>query len=115
MIYKQDFFLDSYIKAALDKKLEELVVLDVREQTSIADYFIICSGLSNRQVRAVAESIYIDLKKIDIKPLSIEGQKEGCWVIMDYGHVIIHIFYKPLRILYDLESLWVDAKRIVEY
>ncbi|MEA1900391.1 MAG: RsfS/YbeB/iojap family protein [Thermodesulfobacteriota bacterium] len=50
-----------------------------------------------------------------MKPLSVEGQEEGHWVIMDYGHVIIHIFYEPVRTLYDLESLWIDAKRIANY
>jgi len=115
MIRKHDPSLDAYIKAALNKKVMGLVVLNVQELTSIADYFIICSGRSNRQVRAVAESIQIDLKKKGIKPLSVEGQKEGHWVVMDYGHVIIHIFYEPVRALYDLEGLWVDAKRITEY
>lgn len=115
MIYELDPSLDVYVKSALEKKVIGLVVLDVRGLTSIADYFIICSGLSNRQVRAVAESIQVDLKKKGIKPLSVEGQEEGHWVIMDYGHVIIHIFYEPVRTLYDLESLWIDAKRIANY
>ena len=115
MIYENDPSLDVYVKSALGKKVTGLVVLDVRGLTSIADYFIICSGLSNRQVRAVAESIQMDLKKKGVKPLSVEGQKEGHWVIMDYGHVIIHIFYEPVRTLYDLESLWIDAKRIADY
>jgi ribosome-associated protein len=115
MIYKNDPFLDVYIKAALNKKVIDLVALDVRDLTSIADYFIICSGRSNRQVQAIAEFIQIDLKKKGIKPLSIEGKKEGHWVVMDYGHVIIHIFYEPVRSLYDLEGLWVDAKRISDF
>lgn len=115
MILKNDPSLDVYLRAALNKKVIGLVALDVRELTSIADYFIICSGRSNRQVRAVAESIQIDLKKKGIKPLSVEGKKQGHWVIMDYGHVIIHIFYEPVRDLYDLESLWIDAKRIADY
>ena len=115
MILKNDSSLDIYLQAALNKKVIGLVVLDVRGLTSVADYFIICSGLSNRQVRAVAESIQVDLKKKKIKPLSVEGQKEGHWVVMDYGHVIIHIFYEPVRTLYDLESLWIDAKRIADY
>ena len=115
MISKNNSSLDVYLQAALNKKVIGLVALDVRELTSIADYFIICSGRSNRQVRAVAESIQIDLKKKGIKPLSIEGKKEGHWVVMDYGHVIIHIFYEPVRTLFDLESLWIDAKRIADY
>ena len=115
MIHKQGTSLDVYIEAVLNNKLIDIVVLDVRELTSIADYFIICSGQSNRQVRAVAESIQIDLKKNGIKPLSVEGQKEGHWVVMDYDHVVIHIFYEAVRTLYDLEGLWADAKRISDF
>jgi len=107
-----DLFLAHYVKAVKGKKATDLVVLDVRGLTSIADFFIICSGSSNRQVMAIAEFIQIDLKKHGIKPLSVEGLKEGHWVLIDYGHVIIHVFYEPLRSFYDLEGLWTDAKRI---
>ena len=105
--------LDLYIKAILSKKAVNVVALDVAEMTSYADVFIICSGRSNRQVNAIAESIKTELKKHKIKPLSVEGTKDGHWVLLDYGHVIIHVFYEPVREFYDLEGLWVDAKRIV--
>ena len=104
--------LDPYIKAASAKKALNLVVLDVAELTSIADVFIICSGRSNRQVKAIADSIVVNLKKHKIKPLSVEGTREGHWVLLDYGHVIIHVFYEPVREFFDLEGLWVDARRI---
>ena len=104
--------LDPYINAVMGKKAIDLVVLDVRGLTSFSDIFIICSGRSNRQVSAIAEHIQVDLKKHAIKPLSVEGKKEGHWVLLDYGHVIIHVFYEPVRIFYDLEGLWIDAKRI---
>jgi ribosome-associated protein len=107
-----DQSLDLYVKAALAKKAIGLVVLDVRELTSVADVFIICSGRSNRQVMAIAEYIQVDLKKHGIKPLSVEGKKEGHWVLLDYGHVIIHVFYEPIRNFYDLEGLWIDAEKI---
>ena len=107
-----DHELDLYIKAALGKKAMNLVALDVHELTSFADIFIICSGRSNRQVNAIAEHIQIDLKKHKIKPLSVEGVGDGHWVLLDYGHVIIHVFYEPVREFYDLEGLWLDAKRI---
>jgi ribosome-associated protein len=105
--------LDQYIKAVLGKKALNVVVLDVSELTSFADVFIICSGRSNRQVNAIAEFIQSDLKKQKIRPLSVEGTKDGHWVLMDYGHVVIHVFYEPVREFYDLEGLWVDADRIV--
>jgi ribosome-associated protein len=104
--------LDVYVKAALGKKALHLVVMDVHELSSVADVFIICSGRSNRQVKAIAENIQVELKKQNIKPLSTEGMSEGHWVLMDYGHIIIHIFYEPVRSFYDLESLWIDAARI---
>lgn len=104
--------LDLYVKAVLGKKAINVVALDVAELTSYADVFIICSGRSNRQVSAIAEFIQTDLRKHKIKPLSVEGTKDGHWVLLDYGHVIIHVFYEPVREFYDLEGLWVDAKRI---
>ena len=104
--------LDLYINAVMGKKAIDLVVLDVQGLTSVSDIFIICSGRSNRQVSAIAEYIQVNLKKHAIKPLSVEGKKEGHWVLLDYGHVIIHVFYEPVRAFYDLEGLWIDAKRI---
>ena len=104
--------LDLFINAALGKKAINVVALDVHNLTSFADTFIICSGRSNRQVNAIAEHIQKDLKKHKIKPLSIEGVGDGQWVLMDYGHIIIHVFYDSVRDFYDLEGLWLDARRI---
>ena len=104
--------LDRYIEAASEKKAQNLIVLDVRDLTSIADVFMICSGRSNRQVNAIADAIIARLKKHKIKPLSVEGTGEGHWILLDYGHVIIHVFYEPVREFFDLEGLWADAKRI---
>ena len=112
MTKKTDPTLDLYVKAVLGKKALNVVVLDVAELTSFADVFIICTGRSNRQVSAIADYIKTDLKKHKIKPLSVEGSKDGHWVLLDYGHVIIHVFYEPMREFYDLEGLWVDANRI---
>jgi ribosome-associated protein len=104
--------LEPYVNAVLGRKASGLVVLDVRGLTSVADAFIICSGRSNRQVMAIADYIKQDLIKQGISLLSIEGKREGHWVLMDYGHVIIHVFYEPQRSFYNLEGLWVDAKRV---
>ena len=112
MTYESDPSLDPYVDAALGKKAMYPAVLDVHELSSVADFFIICSGRSNRQVKAIAEHIDIELKKQGIRPLSKEGMEDGHWVLMDYDHVIIHIFYEPVRSFYDLEGLWIDAKRI---
>ena len=112
MTKKTDPTLDLYVKAVLGKKAFNVIALDVADLTSIADTFIICSGRSNRQVGAITDYIKTDLKKHKIKPLSVEGSKDGHWMLLDYGHVIIHVFYEPMREFYDLEGLWVDAKRI---
>ena len=107
-----DATLDRFARAALGRKAHGLILLDVRELTSVADAFLICSGQSNRQVSAIGEHIITELKKDKIQPLSKEGLKEGHWVLIDYGHVVVHIFYGPVREFYDLEGLWIDARRI---
>ncbi len=104
--------LDVYVKAVLERKAEEVVVLNVRELTSVADAFLICSGRSNRQVTAIADSVQRTLKKQGIRPLSVEGESEGHWVLMDYGDIVIHIFYETAREFYDLEGLWRDAEKM---
>ena len=104
--------LNVYVEAVMEKKAFGVCVLDLCGKTSIADAFIIASGKSNRQVTAISDNVCRSLRKKGIKPLHIEGQTQGHWVIMDYGHVIIHIFYDPIRNFYDLEGLWADATRI---
>ncbi len=101
-----------FVNAVLDRKAIQVVIMDMRDLTSVADAFIICSGRSNRQVTAIADFVQRDLKKKGKKPINVEGKKEGHWVLMDYGDVIIHIFYDSLRHFYDLEGLWIDAKRL---
>ena len=104
--------LDIYVKSALGKKARDPVLLDVRHLTSLADAFLICHGTSNRQVSAIAEHIQRDLRDQGIKALSVDGMKEGHWVLMDYGHIIIHVFFEGTRSFYNLEGLWSDARRI---
>jgi len=99
-------------RAALDKKAKDVLVLDLKGLTTIADYFVICSGESTTQVKAVEEQIEERFSQEGIKPLGIEGLKNNVWVLMDYGDVIIHIFEAQTRTFYELEKLWIDAKRI---
>ncbi len=112
MMQSEVLNIDPHIKAIQGMKALDVVVLDIRGLSSFADCFIICSGRSHRQVTAIAEFVGQKLKAKSIKSLGIEGLREGHWVLMDYGDVIIHIFYEPVRAFYDLESLWADAKRI---
>lgn len=100
------------INASLEKKAKDLVILNVKEISAFADYFIICSGTSDRQVRAIAEAIQEKLKLAEILPLGIEGGTAGQWVLMDYDDVVIHIFLDPVRTFYDLERLWSEAPRM---
>ena len=98
--------------AALDRKAYDLVVLEVGRFTSIADYFVICSGRSDTQVQAIAQGIEEHLGRRGARPLSIEGQERGQWVLMDYGDVVVHIFYVPVREFYNLERLWKRAPQV---
>jgi ribosome-associated protein len=99
------------VAAALEKKASNLSVLCVRDLTSIADYFVICSGRSDRQVQSIAQGIEESFLAHGIKPFAIEGTGRGHWVLMDFSDVIVHIFYEPVREFYDLEGLWGDAPR----
>ena len=99
-------------QAALDKKAVDLVVLDVGELTSIADYLLICTGRSDRQVQAIAQSVEETLRAHGHRPAAIEGMSRGQWVLMDFNDVIVHVFYRPVREFYDLERLWEHAPRV---
>lgn len=100
------------VNAALDRKAEDLVILSVKDISSFADYFVICSGTSDRQIQSLADHIGQKLKKAGVFPLGIEGERSGSWILMDYGDVVLHIFYKPVREFYDIEGLWSDAPRM---
>lgn len=88
------------------------MILELKGLTVISDYFVICSGDNIPQVKAIAEHIESELKKIGCTPLSIEGMTYAHWVLMDYGDVVIHIFEDETRSYYELEKLWLDAPRI---
>jgi len=94
-----------------DKKALDVVVLDVRGKTSYADYFVIASGESERQVAAMADHVTEELKKAGEQPFGTEGQATGQWVLIDYGEVVAHLFFTEVRAFYDLEGLWADAPR----
>lgn len=99
-------------KAAIDKKAENLKILDLTDLSGFTDYFVICSGTSDRQVQAISDSIEAALETRGTGALSCEGYAEGRWVLMDFGDVVVHVFLDALREYYDLESLWADAPRL---
>jgi ribosome-associated protein len=97
---------------ALDKKATNIVILEVKERSSFTDYFIICSGNSDRQVKGIASTIEMGFKKKGIHAMGMEGFREGQWILLDYDDIIVHIFHEPLRAFYDLERLWADVPRV---
>lgn len=93
-----------------DKKGEDIVLLDIREQTLIADFFVICSGTSERQLKAIVDGISDELrKKHGIKPRYQEGDASSGWMLVDYSDVIVHAFSPDARAYYDLEGFWSEA------
>lgn len=99
-------------EAAEEKHAENLVILDVTDITDFTQYFMIASGTSDRQVQAIADGIREKMKEHKMLPVGVEGYSEGKWILMDFDDIIIHIFYEPVRELYDLERLWHDAKKV---
>ncbi len=96
---------------ALDKKAFNVKVLDIRKVSTIADYLVLATGTSDKQVVAIADSIRTGLKKYG-KALDIEGAREGKWVVIDYGDVIVHVFLEELRAYYNLDELWNNAEEV---
>lgn len=98
---------------ALDKKALDLRILEVKGLSTLTDYLVIGTGRSDRQVQSVADSVHLGLKKEhNTLPLGMEGMKEGRWVLIDYGDVMVHIFQESVRHFYDLDGLWSEAAEI---
>src|SRR5438309_1834617 len=97
--------------AAADKKARGIVRLDIRQKSSIADYFVICEGDTDRQVRAITDSIVEACQAKGVRPLRTAGYQDGSWVVLDYASVIVHVFLPGERSYYDLESLWKAPRR----
>ena len=99
-------------KIIRERKAINPILFEVTSLTSIADYFIIASGSSSRQVQAISRHVTRRMREEGFRTYGVEGENEGQWVLMDYGDVIIHIFYQQVREFYDLEGLWVEAPRV---
>ncbi len=99
-------------RAAIDNKAEDLVVLDVQGISSFTDYFVIMSGRSSRHVQGLAEAIEGVMRSKRISAAKAEGIQDGMWVLLDFGDVVVHIFYHEQRSFYDLEGLWHDAPKV---
>ena len=108
---KNENQLTEAIEAALDKKAQELVVLDLSEICSFTDHFVICTGTSSRHNQTIAEGIDERLRRQGTRPLHIEGHTEGDWILMDFADFVVHIFTARAREFYDLERLWRAGKK----
>ncbi len=98
------------LEAALEKKADDVVVMDMRAICGLVDYFVLCSGSSDNQIRAIQESIEVRIRKqANERPWHREGQKHRQWVLLDYVDLVVHIFSPERRSFYDLERLWNDA------
>jgi ribosome-associated protein len=96
-------------ESALEKKGIDPLVLDLREHSQMADYFLILSGRSDTHARAIADSIGAGLRQHGVYPISAEGERTGHWILLDYGDFLVHVFYAPTREIYGLERLWARA------
>jgi ribosome-associated protein len=101
------------VEVASDKKASDVVLLRTAEVTTMADYFVICSGRSERQVQVLGHAIVDELRKEGIRPLGVEGRGTARWILLDYGSVIVHVFAPEEREYYGLERLWSNATQVV--
>ena len=99
------------INATLQKKAKDIVVLNIKDISSFADYMLMCAGSSERQVQAIAGGIQEDLKNAGIRPLGVEGEEKAQWVLLDYDDIVISVFLERIRSFYDIENLW-DAPKM---
>ena len=100
------------VKAALDKKAFDVVVLDLRGTPAFTDFFVLCSGANQRQVKAIADAVEETLRAAKIRPAHVEGYDRAEWILMDFFSFIVHVFTPQTREFYSLERLWGDAERV---
>jgi ribosome-associated protein len=101
------------IQACLDKKAEELSILEMEKGSgAFTDYFVLCSGTNPRQVQAIADEVELRLKTTGVRPAHVEGYRQGEWILVDYLDFVVHVFSEKARKFYDLERLWKTAKRL---
>lgn len=104
--------LKRVVEACEDVKGQELSVLDVHQISDFADYFVLVSGRSDRQVQGITNRVIEELSQIGVSAVSVEGYDEAQWVLIDCGEVVVHVFYEPVREHYDIESLWIRGERV---
>lgn len=108
-------FVEEVVKSIDKHKGEDIVSIDLRGKTEVADYYVIAGGRSMTHTRALIEHLEEDMDKLGIAPIRREGVREGRWAVLDYGDVVVHIFNDESRLFYHLEKLWGDEKNITKY
>jgi ribosome-associated protein len=108
----EDQLLKVVTEAAWGKKARDILAMDVRKHTLYSDFILICSGTSDRHVRAIHQGIQDATREAQLPSPSVEGEDHNRWVLMDYGHLVVHVFFEQIRDVYELERLWADAPRI---
>lgn len=106
---QENQYLSKLIKALEDIQASDIIVIDVREQTSVTDYMVICSGRASRHVKAIAEYILPIMKEVGLPPLHLSGLETGEWALVDFGDIVVHVMQPDSRTFYNLESLWQDS------
>jgi ribosome-associated protein len=100
------------VKIMKERKAIKPVLFEVGQLSSVTDYFLITSGNSSRQVQAITRHLTQRMREEGFRAYGVEGEQEGHWVLLDYGDVVVHVFYEPVREFYDLEGLWIEAARV---
>ncbi len=108
-------FVQKICKVLSDHKGEDILSIDIREKTDIADYYVVAGGRSMTHTRSLIDHVEEEMDKLGVAPIRREGIREGRWAVLDYGDVIVHIFNDESRLFYHLESLWGDDKNVERY
>ena len=104
--------LSTIVKALDSKRAEDIRIIEIGDLTIVADYFVIANGTSSTQTKALAEEVEFKMSQLGVEPNRTEGYQGATWVVLDYGDIIVHVFYKETRDYYNLERLWSDGKDI---
>lgn len=112
---KTEEFVKKICEVLSNRKAHDIISIDVRGKTEVADFYVVAGGRSMAQTRALIEHVEEEMDKIGVAPVRREGVREGRWAVLDYGDVIVHIFNDEVRLLYHLESLWGDESNTVKY
>ena len=109
---EQKQMIETVIKALDSKRAEDIRLIGIKDLTIVADYFVIANGTSSTQTKALADEVEFQLKQKGIEPTRTEGYQGANWIVLDYGDIVVHVFYKETRDFYNLERLWQDGEQI---